>query len=182
MKRYTTLAMILAVFMTMTSCSKSLTPFTKEVYDEYGFSTEELKGIQFYLSRDIVLQREVSKSESKVTEGKIRLVNGRKVEEVVFKKGTPGVCVLEPKTERLAISFEAEDHKFLMFGPNQKMNNRFVLLGKKWNRGLGKVTYDGKVYDTTSESAYSSLLVDLRHATRELRKSETAEGRRVGRR
>lgn len=169
----------IALTILLSSCSTSLTPFTKSVYDEYNFSDQELKKIQFYLSDDIVLQRELGGSASKIVNGKIRLVNGREVEEIVFPKGTPGVFVLSPKEERLAISFEDLDENYLMFGPNVKMNNRFVLLGKEWRRGRGKITYKEAVWDTTSESAYTSLLVDLKKARKLKYSRTTARGRKV---
>ena len=95
-------------------------------------------------------------------------------------KGTPGIFVKSPATNRLAISFEdGSDERFLMFGPNPKAGNRFVLLAKDWERDWGQVTYDGKLYRVSSRSAYASLLVDLKKIDRTIIDSRTAAGRKV---
>jgi len=135
--------------------------------------------VQFYLSDNIVLYRELNKSNSKVRNGEIKLVNGRKIEEVVFKKGTPGVFVFSPKSERVAVSFEANDKYYLMFGPNDNAGGRFVLLAKEWNRNSGKVTYAGKTWNTSTESSYSSLMVDLDRARKTQVRKKTVGGRKI---
>jgi len=142
------------------SCSKKLSYFTDNLYEEYSWSEEDLKQIQFYLSSDIVLFREASSDDVRISEGKIKIRDGRQVEEIVFKKGTPGLMIFSPKEDRFAVSFEEND-KYLMFGPNEKAGGRFVLLAKDWKKRTGKVTYGGETFFTSSTSAFSSLLVDL---------------------
>ena len=89
--------------------------------------------------------------------------------------------LFSPKEERFAISFEqAEPPKYLMFGPNPKYGNRYVLLGKDWNRNSGTISYQNESWFTTSESAYACLLVDLKRATSIERTSEIVKGQRVG--
>ena len=75
------------------------------------------------------------------------MVDGRKVEEILIKEGTPGILIFQPKENRFAVSFDASgDDSFLMFGPNPKVGNRYVMLASDWNRKTGKVTYEGKQY------------------------------------
>ena len=136
--------------------------------------------IQFYLSEDIVLRREVRQGDTRIREGKIKIVNGRKVEEIVFKSGTPGIFLFSPKEDRMAVSFEeGGDKRYLMFGPNPKAGNRYVLLAKNWNRKRGEVSYDDRIYTTTSESAFGGLLVDIEKAKKLSVKSRKAKGRTV---
>lgn len=162
-----------------TACSPTLSPFTDNIYNDLGYSDDELSRIQFYLSHDIVLYRNFGGSESKVENGKIKLVDGRKVEEVIFKEGTPGVFVFSPKNARMAISFEDNDENYLMFGANDKAGGKFVLLAKEWKKRNGKVTYAGKLWNTTSQSAYSNLLVDLDKARKTQYNRKTVSGRKV---
>lgn len=176
--KYITLSIVVIAFC-LSSCSKTLTPFSQRVYEKYNWSTDELRKIQFYLSDDIVLQRSLGKNETSIRQGKIRVVDGREVEEVIFKKGTPGVFVFSPRTNRFGISFEDDDDGYLMFGPNPKVGERYVLLAKEWKRSRGKVTYKGKTYSTNSESAYASLLVDLSKANKTRYKSKTVGGRTI---
>ena len=98
-----------------------------------------MKRIQFYVSRDIVLTRSVSDDETSISEGKIKIVNGKRVQQVIIRERTPGVLVLMPKSDRFAISFEEDDEAYLMFGPNPKYYERFALLAQDWERNNGKV-------------------------------------------
>lgn len=163
----------------LSSCSTKLTPFTQRMYDENQWSERDLSNIQFYLSHDVVLRRDAGGSESNITDGKIRVINGREVEEVVFKAGTPGVLVSIPKDNRFAISFEEGDDNFLIFGEGKKTSGRYVVLAKDWNRRVGKVKYHGKYYSIDTNSAYASLLVDIKKARKTIRKTESVGGRRI---
>ncbi len=170
-----------AFLVTMNSCSPTLTPFTQKLQDEYKWGPDDLKRIQFYLSDDIVLRRKASEGQTKIQNGVIKTIDGEKIEELIFKAGTPCVFLFSPKEERFAISFEqAEPPKYLMFGPNPKYSNRYVILGKEWNRNTGTITYEDTNWYTTSESAYACLLVDLKRASSIERKSEVVRGQRVG--
>jgi hypothetical protein len=172
------LAVIVSAFY-FASCSPTLHPFTDDVYEEFGQSKEKLAKIQFYLSNDIVLYRDYGNKQSEVVDGKIKIVDGRKIEEIIFKKGTPGVFVFTPKKDRIAISFEEGDGKFLMFGPNSKVGGRFVLLAKEWKNRRGKVSYANKIWLTNDASAYANLMVDLDKARSTRVSKKTVKGRRI---
>jgi len=168
---------IMAAFV-FSSCSKKLSYFTDNLYEDYNWSEEDLKKIQFYLSNDIVLFREASSDNVAIQEGKIKIRDGRKVEEIVFKRGTPGLMIFSPKENRFAVSFEEND-KFLMFGSNQKAGGRFVLLAKDWKKRTGEVTYGGETYYTSSKSALAALLVDLDNVGRTNYNVKKVKGRRI---
>ncbi len=171
---------LIGVVSILSSCSPRLTPFTQKLYDRNDWSEAELKKVQFYLSEDIVLRREVTKGGSRIESGTIKVVNGSKVEEVVIRKGTPGVITFMPKHDRFAVSFEeGNDERFLMFGPNPKYGNRYALLASGWKRRGGEVTYDGSKFYTTSDSAYATLLVNLKKVRKVSVKSRTASGRKI---
>jgi hypothetical protein len=162
------------------SCSPTLTPFTQKLHNEYKWGESDLKRIQFYLSDDIVLRRRVTEGQTRIQNGKIKTINGEKIEELIFKAGTPCVYLFSPKETRFAISFEQSDPpKYLMFGPNPKYGNRYVLLGKEWNNNTGTISYDAESWYTTSESAYACLLVDLKRATSVEKTIQVVGGQRV---
>lgn len=162
------------------SCGPTLQPFTRQMYEDNLWTEAELKRIQFYLSDDIVLRRELSGRLSEITSGEIKVVDGRKVEEIVIPRNTPGVFLFSPKENRFAVSFEGRgDDRFLMFGPNPKAGGRFVLLASDWNRRSGIVTYEGRKYRVDAGSAWAGLLVDLKRSRRVSVKSRTAGGREV---
>ena len=171
---------ILCICIFGISCSPTLTPLTKDIISENRWSESDLKKIQFYIAHDLVLTRRLSSGESTISNGKIILENGEKIEQVIIRQGTPGVLVFMPKEDRLAISFDKESNdKFLIFGPNPKARSRFVLLGKEWDVRTGKITYNNEVYETSTESAFNSLLVNLKRANKLSRSKEIAEGRKI---
>jgi len=172
---------ITAVFTSfiLSSCSPTLSSFTDRLYEDNRWTEQDLKRIQFYLSDDIILRRDAGSSQSKLENGKIEIVDGRKVEQVVFKKGTPGVFVFSPDKNKFAISFESSNDRYLMFGPSEKWSGRYILLAKEWNKNRGKITYDDMVWTTSSESAYTTLMVDIKKANKTKYKRTTVSGRKV---
>jgi len=173
------LAVAFLALITLSSCGKNLKYFTEDLYDEYRWSDDELKSIQFYVSQDIILYRGQNDDGTRIRDGKILVESDRKVEEVVIKKGTPGIFVQSPKENRFAISFANGRDEFLMFGPNSKARGRFVLLAKDWDRRSGEISYGGKTWRTSSDSAYAALMVDIKRAGKTKYRSEKADGRRV---
>ncbi len=179
MKAQNLFFLVLLGFFTLNSCSSRLSHFTQDLYKEQNWTEEDLKKIQFYVSKDIKLKRQLTGGSSEIVSGKIKVENGRKVEVVVIPKGTPGVFVFSPKEERLGISFEDSDKRFLMFGPSPRNNDRFVLLASDWKRSGGDVTYDGKTWRVDEDAAYAALLVDLRKYQKTDVEARTAKGRKV---
>lgn len=167
------------VVLFLASCAPSLKYYTKEIHDDSRWSDSELGKIQFYLSNDIFLWRDVNRGESVITNGKIKMVDGREVEEIVIKKGHLEHFYFHPKNH-YAVSFDNnDDSKYLIFGPSEKVNGRYVLLAKDWDRRFGKVTYGDKVYKTTNESAFAYLMVDVDKTRRTKVSTTKAPGRKV---
>jgi len=180
MRKSSNLYLFALLIFTLSSCSPNLTPFTQRLYDENKWTNEDLKQIQFYLSDDIVLRRQLEGGSTAIVQGEIKMVDGREVEEVIIEKGTPGVFIFSPKDNRFAVSFESDtDSRYLMFGPNPKNGNRYALLASNWKRRKGEVTYDGRKYYTSGESAYAALMVDLKRIRKVSVKSRRAKGRTV---
>jgi len=168
------------ILFLLASCAPSLKYYTKDIHDDSRWSDSELGKIQFYLSNDIVLWRDVNRGESVISKGKIKMVDGREVEEIIIKRRTPGVFLFSPQKNHYAIGFDTnDDTKYLIFGPSEKVNGRYVLLAKDWDRRFGKVTYGDKVYRTTNESAFAYLMVDVdKTRSTKVRKTK-ATGRKV---
>ncbi len=164
----------------LTSCSPRYTYFTKDLMEREQWTAEDLSKIQFYLSKDIVLSRVLESSETKISEGKIKVIDGRQMEYVILKANTPGVLVQMPKQDRYAVSFEeSDDEAYLMFGPSDKLGDRFVLLSYAWDRHQGQIHYKGNLYTVDASSAYSGLLVDLQKEDRSQHESYHVSGRTI---
>ncbi|MEZ4958650.1 MAG: hypothetical protein R2830_02410 [Saprospiraceae bacterium] len=161
------------------SCSTRLTYFTQDLYERYNWSENDLKKIQFYVSQDVVLKRELKGGSSDIVSGTIKIEDGRQIEEVIIRKGTPGAFIFSPKSERFAIGFEDSNERYLMFGPSPKFSDRYVMLASDWNRRTGEVTYDNKKWRVSSDDAFAALLVDLRKISKVDVNSRVAKGRKV---
>ena len=154
-------ALVLFTFM-FSSCGPKLSPLTQRLVDDQDWTETELKRIQFYLSEDLVLTRELRNGNSTIRNGQVKVIDGREVEQMIFKRNTPGVFVFSPKTQRMAVSFERNDENYLVFGPNPKAGQRYTLLASDWNRRSGSVTYAGRTWRVNASDAYASLLIPLK--------------------
>ena len=172
---YRLLPALFACLFLLSACGPKLSPFTQRLIEDQSWEQSDLQRIQFYLSEDVVLTRELRKDRSTITKGTVKVINGREVEQVVFKRNTPGVFNFSPKEQRVAISFEQDNEAFLVFGPNPKNGGRYSLLASDWDRNSGKVTYAGREWQVSSADAYASLLIPLKR----LREGDT-KGRVVG--
>lgn len=161
------------------SCGPKLSPLTQRLVEAQNWSEDELKQIQFYLSEDLILSREARDGTSEIRNGQVKIIDGREVEQVVFKRNTPGVFVFSPKTQRMAVSFERDDENYLVFGPNPKAGNRYVILASEWGRRSGKVTYAGKQWRVNSSDAYASLLIPLKRLRNQDVKGKVVGGRKL---
>ncbi len=174
------LGSLLLMTLMLSSCGPTLSPFTQNLYEDNNWTDSELQRIQFYLSDDIVLYRELGGGSSQIIQGEIKMVNGRRVDQVTFRRGTPGVFLFSPKANRFAVSFEeGGDERFLVFGPNPRANQRYVLLASEWGRRQGTVTYAGQKWQVDASSAFTTLEVDLNRVNRTDVNRRVATGRRV---
>ena len=170
---------IAAIAMLSLSSCKNLVPYSDAVKTKYNLNDEQLKHIQFYLSDPIVLQHKVVDGTStQVSGGKIKIINGEKVEEIIIPSGTPGVLVRND-SGKLEISFEKGDDHFLRFGPNPSRYETYVLLASDWKGKIGSVTYAGNKYFTSPESADALLLIDVRKIANYQKDERVAKGRKV---
>ena len=163
----------------LTSCGPKLSPLTQRVIEDQGWGSEEFERIQFYLSDDLILTRELRAGQTQIRNGEVKIVNGREVEQVVFPSRTPGVFVFSPKTQRMAVSFERSDDNFLVFGPNPKAGNRYTLLASNWDRNSGSVTYAGKTWRVSAADAYASLMIPLKRLRDSDVRGNVAGGRKL---
>lgn len=173
------LNLLLILSLGLLSACNTLTPFTQRLYEENGWTDADLKRIQFYLSEDIILRRGVTQGATTITSGKIKIVDGKKIEETVIRKGTPGVFLFKPKENRFAVSFESGDKSYLIFGASEKNNGKYTLRAAEWDKGQGEITYNDQKYFTPARSAYATLMVNLKKIGKSEIRSRTAKGRTV---
>ncbi|XXX78649.1 DNA-directed RNA polymerase [Sorangium sp. So ce134] len=90
----------------LAGCGPRLVPFTHELRVQHDLSDRDLKGLQFYVSHEIALRRELTAESSRITSSHtLLLVSGKVIEEVVVEERTPGV-VVGARGGVLSVSFE----------------------------------------------------------------------------
>jgi len=118
------------IALVLSSCGTNLKPLTQNMYEEYGWSERDLQSVQFYVSHDIVLEKKAMDNVTSIKEGKIKVREEKVIEKIVIKRGTPGSLLFMPKENRMAISFDNDNNKYLIFGASQKNQGKFMLFAK----------------------------------------------------
>lgn len=91
--------------LALTGC-RSLVPFTHETRTQNGLSDDEIKNLQFYVSHDITLRREIESGGRQITPGhKLVVISGKTIEEVEIPAKTPCVAV-KIGAQTISVSFE----------------------------------------------------------------------------
>ncbi len=106
------------------------------------------------------------------------MIDGRQVEQIVIKSGTPGVIVKAENRDIFQVSFDA-DGSFLRFGVNKDYNGRYTMMAKRWDGRVGIVDYAGKEYKSTPESIYAYLSVNMKKIDNTSVESREAGGRTI---
>ncbi|AGP34261.1 hypothetical protein [Sorangium cellulosum] len=100
------LTLAVVFLASLAGCAPRLVPFTHELRVQHGLSDRDVKGLQFYVSHDIALRRELTAESSRITSSHtLLLVSGKVIEEVVVEERTPGV-VVGARGGVLSVSFE----------------------------------------------------------------------------
>ncbi len=172
------LILFIAPLLLTTSC-KNLVPYTDAMKKNHNWSDEQVKRIQFYVSRTIVLHRELTEGSTQIVHGKIKTIKGRKVDEIIIRRGTPGVLTEIPRQNKMLVSFEMSDDHYLSFGVNPDKGEKYMLLASEWKNEMGKVHYYNELYYTDPDSKYAFLMVDLRKIMKMDVNQRVAKGRKV---
>ncbi len=171
--------LLLVVLLSSISSCKNLVPYTDAMKKKFGWTEDQIKRIQFYVSHDIVLHREAVKGSTDIVRGTIKNIRGSKMEEIIIPSGTKGVVTEIPNEKKLLVSFELSDDRYLSFGVNPNASDKYMLLASDWKNEMGKVHYAGNEYYTEPDSKYASLMVDLRKIENMEVKQRVAKGRKV---
>jgi hypothetical protein len=90
------------------ACGARMAPLTQEIRFQNNLSDDELRGLQYYLSDDVVLRRVVESHDRHVTGShKLQIIAGKMVEQIVIEKGTPGVATAVG-SDYISVSFEPD--------------------------------------------------------------------------
>lgn len=139
------------------ACS-SYIPFTTHLRNEFRLDDAALRKVQFYVSGNVVLRRDVSATETGRLSvgGVLRSAEGRLVEEILVKKHTPGIVLAsifeaEPPKAQLHVSFMPGDNtNYLIFampeGEQADSDAPFLLTPTLFEGQMPRVRYDNKLW------------------------------------
>ena len=170
---------IAIAILTLSSC-KTLIPFSEDLKTDNNWNDDQIKQIQYYNSETIVLNRQLKSNETGIVSGKIKMVDGKQVEEIIIKKGTPGVISAIPDSERLAISFEIGDDHYLTFGIDHNRGGRYYLRLKDYKKNqYAVVSYFDKTYNIAPQALNAYLQVNLKKINKLKTELRVAKGRKL---
>lgn len=169
---------ILIVSITLVGCSSRYVLDTNKI-EKYKLSAEDLQGIQFYNSHDLVLTRYEAKTTDKTTDGgTLNLNYGKEIDQLMIKAGTRGKVVKQLEGNRIAISFEPDDSKFLVFGTKEG-GSTYYLQALEWKGDRGKVKYGSEFHITNAGADRTTLNFRLKRKYIEKKEYRVAKGNKL---
>lgn len=158
----------------ISSCATKVA-YTSSIQNEYKFSEEKLKKVQFYTSEEIVLVKVKEEGDALVTNGKLLIHNEKNVEKIIIKKNTP--CVLESLLDdnKFLFSFEYGEDRVLLFGNTN--GGCYSLMAKSWKNKIGTISYADKTYATTNGDVF--LKIKVKNLKKLKGKQRTIKGRKI---
>lgn len=133
-------------------------PFTKSLKFRLDNDKADLRKLQFYTDRAIVLRHTGSAGNGVIMSGTISYDKVQDVTEITIPAYTPGVCE-RVKGDSVYISFDAPQNAFVFAA--LYANENFMLQGTNWYNGVADVTYDDKIYRASCDDCGSAGEVRL---------------------
>jgi hypothetical protein len=127
-------------------------PFTKSLKFRLDNDRADLRKLQFYTDKAIVLRYTGSAGGGVIKSGTVTYDNVQDVTEITIPAYTPGICE-RVKGDSIYISFDAPQNAFVFSA--LYANEDFMLQGTNWYNGVADVNYDGKVYKASCDGCGS---------------------------
>lgn len=158
------------------SCSQYI-PFTGKVQEKYRLSENDLKQLQFYTSKEIVLYQASNDADAAAFNGELVVNSDREVNRVLIPKGTPGTVVYV-YPDKLAVTFENEENRNLLFG-SKYIDGEYRLLAREWDNKHGELKFGDQLFIAAPGSGDAYLLIKLKQLQKTEVKDEVLRGRKV---
>lgn len=177
MRNYYTLLVISALF---TSC-KTFTPFSAALKMRNNWTEAELKKIQFYNSKEIVIANQFIDTKSEIKKGKVFIktdIKSDSTNTIVIKKHTKGVLV-KAESNKLIVSFEKDDNHFVVFSLNENNaqnigDSLYYMLNNN-----GQINYNGIKQYISSDTNEVLLLVEYYSKNTKKVKKQFVKGKKI---
>ncbi len=175
MVRNITILLVIIVSLLVSSCS-NLIFFTQDIRNNLDENQLEVEKVQFYNSKKIILKRSLSKEETQIAKGIIRLEDGNYFEEIIIPKKTKGV-VVRNGSEFIKIAFETGDNRNLRFVLND--DNYYQISADSWKNNYGCISYDTTTYYVIPGSSSTLLMVNKEYISNIEKNRRVLKGRSV---
>lgn len=161
--------------MALTSCGPSqvFTEGSRDILETQGIAIEN---IQFYADKEIIMRRQVESTETKVNNGEIKQIDGKRTQEIRIPRGTPGV-VEQTSDGKLWVAFEDCKECALRFIKNSY--DSYQVDADKWLEGNGQINYHGKVFYMIPPHNDALLMVKKSQLYKPEKRSRTLKGVRI---
>ncbi len=171
------IVLMVIISVLISSCS-NLIFFTEDIRENLNENQLEVEKVQFYNSEKIVLRRSLSKEETQIAKGTIRLEDGHYFEEIIIPKKTKGV-VVKKGSEYLRVAFETGENRNLRFVINQ--DKYYQISADNWENNYGCISYDTTLYYVIPSSSSTLLLVNKEYIQNFEENRRVLKGISVGR-
>lgn len=168
---------LVSVSLLISSCS-NLIYFTNDIRANIDDNELEIEDVQYYNSEKIILRRSLSKEETQIAEGIIKLEDGNYFEEIIIPTKTKGIAV-STGSEYLKIAFERGDNRNLRFDLND--DNMYQISADSWKDNYGCISYDTSIYYVIPGSSSTLLMVSKEYISNIEENRRVLEGIKVGR-
>lgn len=128
-------------------------PFSKSLKFRLDQDRADLKKIQFYIDKPLILRHTAASGSSAVKSGTVSYDNAQNVTEFTIPAYTPGICE-RVKGDSLYISFDAPQNSFVFAAVYA--NEQFMLQGTNWYNGVTDVMYDNKIFKVQCDGCGSA--------------------------
>ena len=133
-------------------------------------------GLQYYTTHYITLRRTLESGDPTVVRGQLIREEGRTIDEVVVRKGTPGVVVRILDSAHLQVSSEeGTDITFAGYTSGQN----YCLTGRNWSGGDADVDFQRLTYRAVDKSGSACLEIDEESLSELEKQRRVLRGRRI---
>ena len=162
------------------SCNNKIY-FSNDMRIELENNRIDLMKLQYYIDKDVILTREISSVDAKITRGSVVFQNGRYFKNVLLRRFTKGACI-GVYQKRMDIAFELGDNKNIIFSI-PKLNNKnnvYTLTNEGAFSNISNfITYDGKQYQLSFKGNSPKLMINGRVVEKVKMEDRIMKGLRV---
>ena len=187
-------------------CASSMVPFTYGLRREHGLTDDDVKQLQFYVSRGVTLRRDAYRNKRQIERGRLKLFRGKQVEQVVLRDATPGVAtavsadtITVSFAEGSALTFSLRGTTTVVAQPLRIKKTRFALAPAVGSTGAergaaasslgayylhtsddgGLVPFQGAMWTLEPPSDSVHLMIDAQTLEEVVETRQVLEGRRL---